>query len=71
MRFNPYFAGSSSGRRRSCLRNRLITLSFNPYFAGSSSGSCSVLGSDYRLKSFNPYFAGSSSGSIYILLYYL
>ena len=36
--FNPYFAGSSSGRKPTSPVNR-SGHSFNPYFAGSSSGS--------------------------------
>ena len=35
--FNPYFAGSSSGREPKTVLGDLYE-SFNPYFAGSSSG---------------------------------
>ena len=60
--FNPYFAGSSSGR--SC---RVVTITqsvcFNPYFAGSSSGRKREIWRSFGISSFNPYFAGSSSGS--------
>ena len=61
--FNPYFAGSSSGRSVA-VRWRDSCCGFNPYFAGSSSGSTHHPWIFHNAFCFNPYFAGSSSGSL-------